>query len=163
MKYLEPIERFILPDEKISLKLVFDNFRNYILCGAIGTIVILLEQRDVTEFPIKLGPSPDWDALIVWGKTIFFAFVVLNMLQGILIFLKFTRLIIDFYKKYVENFLKHYEKGIAWPERVIFYGGNSLYVLMAILFVIQMSTLFFMMILIALSVMNFSVLKSFAL
>ena len=85
------------------------------------------------------------------------------MLQGILIFLKFTRLIIDFYKKYVENFLAYYAKGIAWRERVIFYGGNSLYVLIAILFVIQMSTLFFMMILIGLSVMNYSALKSFAL
>lgn len=47
-----PLENFVLPEKAMSLKLVFDNVRNYVIIGALVGLAIWLDSSKATVPPI---------------------------------------------------------------------------------------------------------------
>jgi hypothetical protein len=56
---LEQVKDFILPKEKISLKLLFDNVRNYLMCAAVVAVAAASakDQTNTSTWPLELFAS----------------------------------------------------------------------------------------------------------
>jgi hypothetical protein len=97
---------FILPEKTVSLKLLFDNFRNYIICGAFLAMSVWFESATSAEHEIPglfpsgktggtlvkwpVGPYFSWIAI-----GFFWLFFVLNMWQSWLIFIRALHGLLD--------------------------------------------------------------------
>lgn len=67
----ERTKRFILPEETVSLKVVFDNVRNYLICAAVVGAVG------------ALGPSSGRDDVVPWTLIVFAILLIgTNALQS---------------------------------------------------------------------------------
>lgn len=70
------LKRFILPDESVSLKVVFDNVRNYLICAAV------IAAFGATRAQWQDPPGGSWS----WGLALFAVlFLGANALQSLLI------------------------------------------------------------------------------
>ncbi len=80
--------RFLLPEESISLKLVFDNVRNYLLCGALAAVGVALAKLDGATITNTFDALPLWP----WSlKVIFLLLLAANAVQTVLIINRATR------------------------------------------------------------------------
>lgn len=76
------VKKFLLPEETMSLKLVFDNVRNYLLCAAVIAAVVALSGRNHGE-GYEIWP---------WTLSVFaFSLLGANALQSWLIISHVTR------------------------------------------------------------------------
>jgi len=75
------VKRFVLPDEAVTLKVVFDNVRNYLICAAV------IAALGATRTQWKDPPGGSWS----WGLAIFaLLFLGANALQSVLIITRLT-------------------------------------------------------------------------
>ncbi len=81
------LERFLLPEKEVTLKLIFDNIRNYFICGAILGMAFWFTSGKATAPPfIFRGPPKDNWQLVTWSSiAVFFLLFVLNGYQSYLI------------------------------------------------------------------------------
>jgi len=58
------LDRFILPEREVSLKLVFDNFRNYAIIGALGAMAHWFQSGKAIPPPLifRSNPTGGWEA-----------------------------------------------------------------------------------------------------
>ena len=86
----ERTKKFVLPEEIMSLKLVFENVRNYLMCAAVVAAVAALTVPRTSE---QAGVWP-------WTLTVFAAFLIgLNVLQSWFIIERITNRIGRFPKE----------------------------------------------------------------
>src|SRR5574337_1214669 len=80
-------ENFLLPESSLSLKIVFDNIRNYLICGAVLGLVFWFQSGRATAPPILFsGPPRDGWQLLKWvSLVVFFLLFLLNAYQSYLI------------------------------------------------------------------------------
>ena len=73
----EKILSFILPEKMMSLKLLFDNFKNYIICGAFLAMSVWFEREAAAEHHIAwLFPSgKTGGTLVQWAVGPYFSWV----------------------------------------------------------------------------------------
>ena len=82
------VQHFVLPEETVSLKIVFDNVRNYFICITLIAAVLAM----AAQFPLNSGGIAR--DLIIWPWSLrVFALVLLgaNALQSWLIITKVTK------------------------------------------------------------------------
>ncbi len=82
------VQRFALPEETISLKIVFDNVRNYFICAALVAAIMAIAQRAVASSAGAVHTSAIWP----WSLQVI-ALVLLggNALQSWLIISRVTQ------------------------------------------------------------------------
>lgn len=87
MKHQSPFARFVLPEREVSLKLVFDNIRNYLICGALLGMILWFASGKASAPPLIFnGPPKDGWLLLKWFTTALFAVLyLLNLYQSYLI------------------------------------------------------------------------------
>ncbi|PHM21047.1 MAG: hypothetical protein CK604_01190 [Curvibacter sp. PD_MW3] len=80
-------ENFLLPERVLSLKVIFDNVRNYLICGAILSMTFWLQSGRATAPPIIFnGPPKDGWQFLIWASlAAFFSLFLLNAYQSYLI------------------------------------------------------------------------------
>lgn len=86
---MEPFKQFILPEDRLSLKLVFDNVRNYAICGALLSLAFWFRSGKATPPPlIFTGPPLAWWPLEWMSLAAFAILFGFNAYQTILIVLR---------------------------------------------------------------------------
>jgi hypothetical protein len=87
MSVTNRLEAFVLPERDVSLKLVFDNVRNYLICGAVLALTLWFRSGKASPPPfIFNGPPRDGWALLTWASlVVFVALFGLNLYQSYLI------------------------------------------------------------------------------
>jgi len=84
-----PVARFLAPDIEISLKLVFDNIRNYIICGGLLAIVAASKSRE-SDLPRAFGIS----GLVILGS-VGYTLLLLNLCQSFVLAVRSLLLVVD--------------------------------------------------------------------
>ncbi len=87
MSARKKFEAFVLPEQILSLKLVFDNVRNYVICGAILGLALWFRsgKASAPPFIFKSAPNDGW-ALVTWTSLVVFsALFSLNLFQSYLL------------------------------------------------------------------------------
>jgi hypothetical protein len=88
MTFRQDLETFLIPESVISLKLVFDNVRNYLICGAVLSMTLWFQSGKAVAPPIIFNGPPTQDGwqLLIWASRIAFVLLfVLNAYQSYLI------------------------------------------------------------------------------
>lgn len=80
-------ENFLLPESSLSLKVIFDNVRNYLICGAVLSMTFWFQSGRATAPPIIFNgpPKGGWQLLIWASLAAFFLLFLLNAYQSYLI------------------------------------------------------------------------------
>lgn len=57
------LDRFILPEKELSLKVVFDNFRNYAIIGGLGAMAHWFQSGKASAPPVifQQNPTGGWE------------------------------------------------------------------------------------------------------
>lgn len=80
------LARFLLPEDRPSLKIVFDNVRNYLICGALLSLAGWLSTRAPGTAPAFYKPTKvDWSSEILACKALFGILTIGNLAQSVLI------------------------------------------------------------------------------
>jgi hypothetical protein len=81
-------KKFVLPEEKITLKVIFDNVRNYLMCAAVVAAVAVL------------GPVAGNGVVVPWTLIVFAGLLIItNVLQSWFIIERWTSRIGRFQKE----------------------------------------------------------------
>jgi hypothetical protein len=85
------LSRFVLPEAELSLKVVFDNVRNYLICGALLGMALWFRSGKATAPPLIFnGPPKDGWVLLTWFASVVFVLLYfLNLYQSYLIARRF--------------------------------------------------------------------------
>ena len=81
------LEFFLMPEKDLSLKIVFDNVRNYLICGALLSMVFWFKSGKAIAPPfIFKGPPKDEWQFLTWSTlAAFLILFALNAYQSLLI------------------------------------------------------------------------------
>lgn len=120
-------KKFVLPEETTSLKLVFDNVRNYLMCAAVVAAVAALGAPSTSE-------------QTNWTLTVFAGFLVgANVLQSWLIIERVTSRIGRFQKelkprwgRFQRGLVKIFLVALMLPVLIAAFEGFSILVVWAI-------------------------------
>ena len=88
MSIRRSLEVFLLPESTLSLKLVFDNIRNYFICGGLLGMVFWFQSGKATAPPVvfKAPPADGWQ-LLTWTTLLTTGILFcLNVYQSYLLF-----------------------------------------------------------------------------
>lgn len=121
-------KRFILPEETVSLKVVFDNVRNYLMCAAVVAAVG------------ALGPSNGRDGVLPWTLIIFAILLIgTNALQSWFIVERFTNRVGRFQKevrpqwgKLKRRLMRLFHFALLVPVLAAMFQGFSILILWAL-------------------------------
>jgi hypothetical protein len=81
------VKRFLLPEKEVSLKLLFDNARNYVIVGAFVAMARWLEKGKANAVPdvFSGAPATGWKELMWLCLTIALVLFMLNLGQSVVI------------------------------------------------------------------------------
>ena len=78
---------FVLPEDKASLKLIFDNVRNYIICGSVYLLHLWLKSQPTASFSgILVSPAIEQSLITGFVLLIVYALAGFNLLQSYMLF-----------------------------------------------------------------------------